>query len=172
MPAILTVDSFSVSHSFHLLVLFSSKPLIYFLFWIADIYPLFFQSLLPFRLSFLAVLFAVIFPKWAESIPTRLKVFPATSLYSSSFWVPRGTSLLFMNCHSPSFLILCCTIGCLRGTYLFFISCILWYSFWAVSIPLCCTSRGSRASGDPGPVLSLDFVGLFNGLFYWKSEHT
>ena len=28
------------------------------------------------------------------------------------------------------------------------------------------------ASGYPSPVLSLDFVGFFNGLFCWKSEHT
>ena len=69
-------------------------------------------------------------------LPAGLKVFPATSFYNSSFWVSRGTGLLFMNCHSPSFLVLCCTTGCLRRTYLFFVSCISWYLFWAVSIPL------------------------------------
>ena len=70
-----------------------------------------------------------------------------------------------MNCHSPSSLILCCTTGCLRRTYMFFISCISWYSFWAVSIPPCYTSWGSRASGDPDPVLSLYFAGLFMVFF-------
>ena len=104
--------------------------------WRANLHPLFFQGFLPFRLSFLVVLLVVIFLKWAESIPARLKVFPATSFYSSSFWVSRGTSILFMNCHSPSFLVLCCTTGCLRRTYLFFVSCISWYPFWAVLIPL------------------------------------
>ena len=88
------------------------------------------------RLSFWLSFLAVIFPKWAESIPTGLKVFLATSPYSSSFWVSWGIRLLFMNCHSPNFLVLCCTTRCLRRTYLFFVSCILWYPFWAISIPL------------------------------------
>ena len=103
--------------------------------WRAKLHPLFFQGFLPFRLSFLDVLLAVIFPKWVESILAGLKVFLTTSPYSSSFWVSQGTSLLFMNCHSPSFLVLCCTTGCLRRTYLFFVSCISWYPFWAISIP-------------------------------------
>ena len=104
--------------------------------WRANLHPLFFQGFLPFRLNFLNLLLAVIFSKWAESIHAGLKVFPTASLYSSSFWVSWGTSLLFMNCHPPSFLVLCCTTRCLRRTYFFFVSCISWYPFWAVSIPL------------------------------------
>ena len=48
----------------------------------------FFQASHPFKLSFWLFSLFVIFPKWVESIPARLKVFFATSLYSSSFWVP------------------------------------------------------------------------------------
>ena len=87
-----------------------------------------------FRLSFLVVLLFVIFPRWAESIPARLKVFPATSLYSSSFWVARGTSPLFMNFYSPSLLVPFCITRWLRRTYLSFVLCVSWCSFWTVSI--------------------------------------
>ena len=38
-----------------------------------------------FRLSFLVVFLLVIFPRWAESILAKLKVFLTTSLYSFSF---------------------------------------------------------------------------------------
>ena len=34
------------------------------------------------------------FPSEQNPFSTRSKVFPATSLYSFSFWVPRGTTLL------------------------------------------------------------------------------
>ena len=49
----------------------------------------------------------------------HVESFPATSLHGSSFWVPRGTSPLFMNCWFPSLLIPFCIIGWLIGTYLF-----------------------------------------------------
>ena len=99
----------------HLLTFHSGRP------WAADLQSLLFQGFLPFQTHLLAVLLTIIFPKWAESIPARLKVFAATSLYSSSLWVPWGTNLLFMNCHSPCFLVFCCTTGCLRRTYLRFL---------------------------------------------------
>ena len=35
----------------------------------------------------------------------QVESFPATFFHSSSFWVPRGTSPLFMNCWFPSLLI-------------------------------------------------------------------
>ena len=89
-----------------------------------------------FRLSFWLSFLFVIFPKWAESISARVKVFPATSPYGSFSWVSWGTSLLFMNCYSLNLLILCCATGCLRRTYLFFVSYVSWHPFWAVSIPL------------------------------------
>ena len=87
-----------------------------------------------FRLNFLAVLLFVIFPRWAESIPAKLKVFPATSLYSSSFGVARGTSPLFMNFYSPSLLVPFCITRWLRRTYLSFVLCVSWCSFWTVLI--------------------------------------
>ena len=62
---------------------------------------------LPFSLSF--------FP--SELIPScQVESFPN---HGSSFWVPRGTSLLFMNCWFPSFLIHFYIIGRLIGTYIF-----------------------------------------------------
>ena len=63
---------------------------------------------------------------------------------------PKVPAFLFMNCHSPSFLVLFCTTGCLRMTHMFFVSCISWYPFRVVSIlpQLCCASQGSRAFGS------------------------
>ena len=87
-----------------------------------------------FKLSFLAVLLFVIFPRWAEFVPARLKVFPATSLYNSSFWVARGISPLFMNCYSPSLLVPSYITRWLRRTYLSYALCVSWCSFWTVSI--------------------------------------
>ena len=72
-----------------------------------------------FRLNFLVVLLFVIFPKCIESIPARLKVFLAISLYSSSFWVAQGTNPLFL---------------WLRRMYLSLVPCVSWCSFWTVSI--------------------------------------
>ena len=49
---------------------------------------------LPFQTQLLVVLLLVIFPRWAESIPAGLMVFPATSPYSSSFWIPWDATFL------------------------------------------------------------------------------
>ena len=49
---------------------------------------------LPFQTQLLVVLLLIIFLRWAESIPTRLKVFPTTFPYSSSFWIPWDATLL------------------------------------------------------------------------------
>ena len=66
------------------------------------------QNLTFFRLCFLDVFPFVIFPKWANSIPARLKVFPATSFHGSSFldslrYQPLVHELLVPK-HSGSFL--------------------------------------------------------------------
>ena len=92
------------SHSFLLLMPFPQKLLVDFPFWGVPREWLLIS--LPSRLlhlifsdsAFSATFPFVIFPEWADSIFARLKVFPTTSLRGSSFWVPWGTSPLFINC--------------------------------------------------------------------------
>ena len=88
MPAILMADSFPISHNFPLFGAVSLKATCWLSIsgcpWRVDIQSLFFQGFLPFRLNFWLSFLFVIFSKWAESIPARLKVFPATSPYGSS----------------------------------------------------------------------------------------
>ena len=101
-----------------------------------------FNFWLPFLLSFFPMSWFLL---------ARLKVFPATSFHGSSFWLPWGTSPLFMNCWFPGFLVPFCIIGWLIGTYLFSFPVFSWHSFWVVLISswLCYMSRGSRAPGNP-----------------------
>ena len=109
--------------------------------------PLMLPHLYFFKLNFFVAFPFVIFPKWVESFPAKLKVFPVTFPYGSSFWVTLSTSLLLVSCCSPNPLVLCCITVCLRRTYLSFVSCYFWFPSWAVSISLWlrCTSQGSQA---------------------------
>ena len=71
-----------------------------------------------FRLSFWLP-FPLLFSP-SELIPScQVESFLATSPHGSSFWVPRGTSPLFMSCWFPSLLVPFYIIGWLIGTYLF-----------------------------------------------------
>ena len=159
MPATLTTDSFSVSHSFPLLVLFSwkatcwlsvlgcpleSKPSIFL--------PSMFPRLCLFKPCFWLPFLFVIFPKWVESFPTKSKVFLATSPYSSSFWVPRGTSLLSTHCCFPSSLVFYCIAERLRRTYLSFVSCAFLVPFSSCLNPTLAVLHVPRI---PGPWQSL-----------------
>ena len=112
MPATLTADSFSISHSFLLLVLFSWKPFADFPFqgalWRANLPSLFLQFFQAFNFSNLAFgypSFLSFFPSESNpSLPSR-RFSPATSPYGSSFWVPGGNNLLFTSCCFPSSLV-------------------------------------------------------------------
>ena len=112
MPVTLTVDSFSVSHSFLLLVLFSWKPLADFPFqgalWRANLPSLFLQFFQAFTFSNLAFgypSFLSFFPSESNpSLPSR-GFSSVTSPYGSSFWVPQSTNLLFTSCCFPSSLV-------------------------------------------------------------------
>ena len=82
MPAILTANSFSVSHSFPLLVLFSWKPLADFSFqgalWRANLQSIFLQCFQAFAFSNLA--FAALpfchFSEVSQILPCQVKGFP------------------------------------------------------------------------------------------------
>ena len=104
------VSSSKVSCYLFVLVCLKELTLDFSLFKVSSFHLFKLNFLLPFPLSF--------FP--SELIPScQVETFPATSLHGSSFWVPRGTSPLFMNCWFPSLLIPFCIIGWLIGTYLF-----------------------------------------------------
>ena len=105
-----------------------------------------------------------IFYCWVESS------FPVASLYSSSFWVSRCTSFLFMNCHSPSFWFFAVPLGAWEGHICSSFIVFRGNPFELSQSHVSCAARPEdpeplAASGYPGPVLSLDFAGFFNGLF-------
>ena len=165
--------SFLVSDSFHLLVAVSLKVTCWLSIpehpWSANLQSLFFQGFLLFKLSFWLSFLVVIFSRWVESIYAELKVFPTTSPYSSSFWVPRDTSFfaheLSLSKLSGSLLhhwVLETNISVLR--FLYFVVPLL----SCLNPTLCCTFGDPEplaASGYSDPILSLNFAGFFNGLF-------
>ena len=105
-----------------------------------------------------------------ESISARLKVSPATSPYSSSFLVPRGTSLCSWIITLQALWFFAAPLGTWEGHL-----CSSFLVFHGTSLELSQSHisyaalpedpKPLAASGYPGPVLSLDFAGFFNGIF-------
>ena len=124
MLATLVAGPFLISHNFLILVFLSQKSFADFSFRVVlrelTFGPSSFKASKPylFKLNFWLPFPLSFFP--SELIHSyQVEIFPATSLRGSSFWVPRGTSPLFMNCWFPSLLIHFCIIGWLIRTYLF-----------------------------------------------------
>ena len=64
-----------------------------------------------------------------ELIPFyQVEIFPTTFLHGSSFWVPRGTSPLFMNCWFPSPLIPFLHYYVVDRDISILILCVSWYA--------------------------------------------
>ena len=87
---------------------------------------------LPFQTQLLVVLLLIIFLRWAESIPTRLKVFPTTFPYSSSFWIPWDATLLAHEWLLQALQFLAASLGAWEGHI-----CPLFLVFFLV-LPLNC----------------------------------
>ena len=83
----------------------------------------------------------------------HVESFPSTFLHGSSFWVPRGTSSLFMNCWFLSLLIHFLHNWVADRDISTLVSCVSWSPPppWTVLIQpwLCCTSRESQAPKNP-----------------------
>ena len=111
VPATLVASPFLIPHYFLLLEFFPQKPLVDFLFWgvLKELTfdPSSFKASRShiFKLNFWLFFPLSFFP--SELIPScQVESFPTSFLHGSSFWVPRGTSPLFMNCRLPNLLIL------------------------------------------------------------------
>ena len=126
-------DSFLVSHSFLVLVLFSQKPLVDLPFWgvLGELTSISLTPMLPhlylFRLSFLAAFLFCYFSQVSRILPCQVQGFPNYFPRGSSFWITQSTSLVLMSYCSPSPLVLCCITVCSRRTYLSFVSCYFWF---------------------------------------------
>ena len=83
----------------------------------------------------------------------QVKSFPATFLHGFSFWVPRGISLLFMNCWFPILLILFLHQWVVDRGISVLVSCISWHALLNClnpSLALLHVSRIPGISESPG----------------------
>ena len=139
MLATLVAGPFLIPHYFLLFGVLPQKPLVAFPFWgvLKELTfgPSSFKASKShlFKLNFWLFFPLSFFP--SELIPScQIESFLATFLHGSSFWVPRGTSPLFMNCWFSSLLILFLHHQVADRDLFVLVPCVSWHPPWTILI--------------------------------------